>query len=289
MCGRFSVVEQGDLGLVLDAVEAGSWDGLLERLAGRAEGGPVGRREARPTMRVQVVARGGGLATVPMAWGFSISWQRGVVFNARIERAGDPRGMWAEAFSSRRCVVPAWSFFEPHRSETARSPRTGRTVKRQYAFAAPDGAPLLLAGVYDRPLDERDFDASPAALAPGDGASDDVALALGVPVPGNAACAPDATGPAAPLEPPRFAIVTTAPAADVAAVHDRMPVVLSPAEAARWLAGDDPASFADASGIRLDVEPEAPPAASGPGTGAAAPGLKRKPAAPEDGQLSFGF
>lgn len=272
MCGRFSVVGQDDLELVMGAIEAGSWGELS---AIRREGGDVGRREARPTMAVQVIARDGKLASVPMIWGFSVSWQRGVVFNARIERAGDPRGMWAEAFTSRRCIVSAWAFFEPHRSETSVSPRTGRTVKRQYAFAAADGAPLLLAGVYDRPLSEGDFDASPASLAFGDDASDDAALA------------PDATGPAASLEPPRFAIVTTAPAPDVAAVHDRMPVVLSPAEAARWLAGDDPASFEDASGIRLDVEPETPLAS--PGSDAPRARSKRKPAAPQDDQLSFGF
>ena len=272
MCGRFSVVGQDDLELVMGAIETGSWGELS---AIRREGGDVGRREARPTMTVQVIARDGKLASVPMIWGFSVSWQRGVVFNARIERAGDPRGMWAEAFASRRCIVSAWAFFEPHRSETSVSPRTGRTVKRQYAFAATDGAPLLLAGVYDRPLSEGDFDASPASPASDDDASGDAGLAS------------DATGPEASLEPPRFAVVTTAPSADVAAVHDRMPVVLSPAEAARWLAGDDPASFADASGIRLDVEPETPLAS--PGSDAPRARSKRKPAAPQDNQLSFGF
>ena len=45
---------------------------------------------------------------------------------------------------------PARGFYESHATETVPSERTGRPVKRQYAFAAPDGAPLLLAGVHDR-------------------------------------------------------------------------------------------------------------------------------------------
>ena len=149
MCGRFTVVGEDGLGLAMEAIEAGSWDGSPadERAYGRLD-----RSEARPTALVQVVARDGGIVSVPMIWGFSVTWQRNVVFNARIERADDAGGMWSEAFAARRCIVPVWTFFEPHRSETAISPRTGRTVKRQYAFASPDGTPLLLAGIYDRPL-----------------------------------------------------------------------------------------------------------------------------------------
>ncbi len=54
----------------------------------------------------------------------------------------------------------------------------------------------------------------------------------------------------------RFSIVTTAPNKAVAPVHDRMPLVLSPAEAARWLAGDA-RSLADRSAFALSSRPEA--------------------------------
>lgn len=220
MCGRFTVVGEVGLGLAMEAIEAGSRNGFPddERACGRLD-----RPEARPTALVQVVARDGGIVSVPMIWGFSVSWQRNVVFNARIERAGDAGGMWSEAFAARRCIVPVWTFFEHHRSETAISPRTGRTVKRQYAFASPDGTPLLLAGIYDRPLVD-------------DGAGSEQA------------------------EPPRFSIVTTAPTDGISPIHDRMPLVLDPAESRAWLEGAPAPLFADRSGTVLDIAPETPAA-----------------------------
>lgn len=220
MCGRFTVVGEDGLGLAMEAIEAGSWDGSP---ANAWACGRLDRPEARPTALVQVVARDGGIVSVPMIWGFSVSWQRNVVFNARIERAGDAGGMWSEAFAARRCIVPVWTFFEHHRSETAISPRTGRTVKRQYAFASPDGTPLLLAGIYDRPLVD-------------DGAGSEQA------------------------EPPRFSIVATAPTDGISPIHDRMPLVLDPAESRAWLEGAPAPLFADRSGTVLDIAPETPAA-----------------------------
>ena len=85
MCGRFTVVGEDGLGLAMEAIEAGSWDGSPDdaRAYGRLD-----RSEARPTALVQVVARDGGIVSVPMIWGFSVSWQRNVVFNARIFPCG---------------------------------------------------------------------------------------------------------------------------------------------------------------------------------------------------------
>lgn len=102
-------------------------------------------------------------------------------------------------------------------------PRTGRTVKRQYAFASPDGTPLLLAGIYDRPLVD-------------DGAETKQA------------------------EPPHFSIVTTAPTDGISPIHDRMPLVLDPAESRAWLEGAPAPLFADRSGTVLDIAPETPAA-----------------------------
>ena len=52
-----------------------------------------------------------------------------------------------------------------------------------------------------------------------------------------------------------FSIVTTAPNAAIAPVHDRMPLVLREDEVESWFAGD-PMAFADRSTIALDVIPE---------------------------------
>ncbi len=60
---------------------------------------------------------------------------------------------------------------------------------------------------------------------------------------------------AAVQEDGRFSIVTTAPNASVAPVHDRMPLVLGPGEMGVWL-GPDFARLADRSDIELASEPE---------------------------------
>lgn len=53
----------------------------------------------------------------------------------------------------------------------------------------------------------------------------------------------------------RLSIVTTAPNASVAPVHDRMPLVLGPGESSVWL-GSDFARLVDRSAIQLAAEPE---------------------------------
>lgn len=52
-----------------------------------------------------------------------------------------------------------------------------------------------------------------------------------------------------------FSVVTTAPNASVASVHDRMPLVLRQAEVARWL-GQDYGTLADRSVVQLAAQPE---------------------------------
>lgn len=60
---------------------------------------------------------------------------------------------------------------------------------------------------------------------------------------------------AAVREGERFSVVTTAPNASVAPVHDRMPLVLGPGESSVWL-GPEFAGLADRSNIALAAEPE---------------------------------
>lgn len=84
---------------------------------------------------------------MPFTWGFNLSDGKRLVFNTRIESALGGSGLWSGPIREGRCVLPVAAFFEPHGSETAPSPRTGRRVKRQYEFTSPDGEPLLLASV----------------------------------------------------------------------------------------------------------------------------------------------
>lgn len=60
---------------------------------------------------------------------------------------------------------------------------------------------------------------------------------------------------AAVREGERFSVVTTAPNASVAPVHDRMPLVLGPGESSVWL-GPEFAGLAGRSNIALAAEPE---------------------------------
>lgn len=53
----------------------------------------------------------------------------------------------------------------------------------------------------------------------------------------------------------RLSVVTTAPNASMASIHNRMPLVLGPGESHIWL-GPDYAQLADRSGIVLEATPE---------------------------------
>ena len=118
----------------------------------RGTGAPsrASRPEALPSSVVPLIVASGdgcGLAVAHMAWGYEVPWKNGPVFNTRIETALRSEGsMWAESFARRRCLVPARGFYESHATETVPSERTGRPVKRQYAFAAPDGRAALAGG-----------------------------------------------------------------------------------------------------------------------------------------------
>lgn len=124
------------------------------------------------------------LKVVGLRWGFHVDWKQGPIFNARSEKAG--QGMWADACAHRRCVVGARAFYERGTVVHEGLP-AAEQPRGLYRFAAPDGAPLFMVGLYER------------------------------------GC---------------FTLLTCPPNETVAAVHDRMPVLLDRAHLADWLAGD---------------------------------------------------
>ncbi len=89
-----------------------------------------------------------------MKWGYAVFWQKGVVYNTKAETAfaANPN-MWTDSVQYRRCIVPSYGFFEPHRTDTHPSPKTGRPVKDQYRFNLPGSDVLFMAGVFE----ERQF------------------------------------------------------------------------------------------------------------------------------------
>lgn len=142
MCGRITLLTYDEVADVVRAVERGeAASALVARDTERAQ--------ARPGDVVQgIVGTREGMSAESFTWGFTSPDARGLVFNTRIESALGGSRMWADAIREGRCIVPAASFFEPHASEMALSPRTGRLVKQQYEFRTEGDEPLLLAGVY---------------------------------------------------------------------------------------------------------------------------------------------
>jgi putative SOS response-associated peptidase YedK len=96
------------------------------------------------------ISSASNLEIIPLTWGFALGESKRLVFNTRIESALGGSPLWKRAIQEGRCIMPVASFFEPHGSETVRSPRTGKPMKRQYEFADADNQPLLLAGVHDQ-------------------------------------------------------------------------------------------------------------------------------------------
>ena len=191
MCGRFTMLSWDETNQVARAIEASI---------------PFNIQPDWPAVAPRSDAFPGSQATVVMA--------DGPIFNTRIETAATS-SMWRDSFASRRCIVPAGAFFEPHRNAMGLAD-SGRRVKQVYRFTDECGFALLLAGIWK-----------------GD----------------------------------RFSILTREPDDVVSPVHDRMPVVLSPAAARRWLFESHSAA-PEAIGLTLRAEPV-------------------YPAAPESGQLSL--
>jgi putative SOS response-associated peptidase YedK len=179
MCGRYTLA-YADLGAVVAALDAALDPAAVELYRPRYNIAPSNAAVvARP--------RGDRPALVPATWG--LRRDQRFIINIRAESAAV---RFPAAYEHGRCVVPADGFYE----------WTGeRSERRPLWFHAPDGAPLLMAGL----LDEG-----------------------GPPT------------PPAPGAPPAFAVLTTAARPPVADIHDRMPVLLSREGARRWLLGQPP-------------------------------------------------
>jgi putative SOS response-associated peptidase YedK len=153
-----------------------------------------------------------------LRWGLVPSWAASLVGGAKMINARAETIMakpaFRNAFARRRCLVPADGFYEW---------RPGDATKQPYLIRARDGAPLAFAGLWER-WSPRD---ASAATQPGRDGS------------GERAAYVDS-----------FTIVTTEANAALAPLHHRMPVILAPADYARWL---DPA--ADPAGLLALLRP----------------------------------
>ena len=130
MCGRFS--------LTVNEAE------LNERfqLAGGTE--PyVARYNCAPTQALAVITNSGNNKLNHMRWGLVPSWARDVkigakMINARAETIME-KASFRSAFSHRRCLVPATSFFEWKKEK----------IKIPYAIQLVGGGVFSMAGIWE--------------------------------------------------------------------------------------------------------------------------------------------
>ncbi len=149
-------------------------------------------------------------------WGLTPSWadEKQGLINARAETVREKRS-FADAYESRRCLVPADGFYEWADLGDGKEP---------YRVAFEDDRPFAMAGLWERwepPTQQLGLD----SFGGGDAAAD-----------------PE------PLE--TFTVITTEPNDLVSELHHRMAVVLAPGEEAQWLHGDP-----DAAAALLDPYP----------------------------------
>ncbi|MFC7070275.1 SOS response-associated peptidase [Halobaculum lipolyticum] len=193
MCGRYSLTFAADeLAERFDATVPEDW-------------GP--RYNCSPGQPLPVLANDDPGAFRRMTWGFTPSWadESFDLINARAETVDEKR-TFADAFASRRCLVPADGFYEwsDHAGE-----------KRPYRVAFDDERAFAMAGIYAtwEPPQRQ------AGLGEWGGGSDG-----------------DAGGDAERVE--SFAVLTTEPNDRIRELHHRMAVVLPRDRERDWLTGD---------------------------------------------------
>ncbi len=143
MCGRFTITHP------LEAIAA-----LFGAVPGN-DGLPVPRFNVCPTQAVPVVTSADGVRRLRhMRWGFLPAWYKTptdgpLIINARSDTIAT-KPAFREAVRARRCLVPASGFYEWETVEGCKLP---------WYFTRSDGAPLALAGVWQRwERDGRAFD-----------------------------------------------------------------------------------------------------------------------------------
>jgi putative SOS response-associated peptidase YedK len=197
------------------------------------------RYNIAPTQEILAVrmdAEKGEREAAMLRWGLIPSWskeaQEGLpdmggppMINARGETIAE-KPSFRSAFRRRRCLIPADGFYEWQKSAGSTGLKSGR--KQPYYIHYRDDRPFAFAGLWEtwRAKDAAAKDAAKGAESAG-------ALTL-------ESCT----------------IVTTSATKALAAIHDRMPVILEPADYALWL---DPA-VQDPAAVQQLVAPNDDPA-----------------------------
>jgi putative SOS response-associated peptidase YedK len=126
------------------------------------------RYNVAPTMRVILLRRDTASPEIDLAharWGFVPYWWKEATpprgrFNAKAETAAS-NGMWREAFSRARCLLPALGWYE-WREEERIDKATGELVRvnQPWYIARKDRRPFCFAGLMSQWKDPGDPDAT---------------------------------------------------------------------------------------------------------------------------------
>ena len=171
------------------------------------------RYNAAPSQSLPIITDADPDTIQRMEWGLIPSWaddrsDHGHI-NARAETLAEKRS-FADAYESRRCLVPADGMYEWVEEDSGKQP---------YRVALPDDDIFAMAGLYERwePPEPETTQTGLGAFGGGPAEGDE----------------DEADGPVE-----TFTVVTTEPNALVADLHHRMAVILDPDEEETWLRGD---------------------------------------------------
>jgi putative SOS response-associated peptidase YedK len=165
------------------------------------------RYNAAPSQSLPIITDADPDTIQRMEWGLIPSWaddrsDHGHI-NARAETLAEKRS-FADAYESRRCLVPADGMYEWVEENGAKQP---------YRVALPDDDIFAMAGLYERwEPPQRQTGLGEFGASGDDGGEDEVVET--------------------------FTIVTTEPNETVADLHHRMAVILDPEEEREWLTGN---------------------------------------------------
>lgn len=195
MCGRYSLFAPPD--------------DIEERFDATFEYESEPRYNAAPSQSLPVIAGDDPETIRRMEWGLVPEWagdrSEFEFINARAETVREKRS-FADAYESRRCLVPADGFYEW-------TDRGGESGKQPYRVTVGDDELFAMAGLWER--------WTPPQTQTGLG---------------------DFGGGSAPDNDPdpveTFTVITTEPNETVADLHHRMAVILDPSEEESWLTGD---------------------------------------------------
>ncbi|MGI6106156.1 MAG: SOS response-associated peptidase family protein [Raoultibacter sp.] len=143
MCVQIKPIPRNEIDVIIEEINA-------QRSFNYMPDWPARRPSAFPGSEVGlIISEDGLMASEVKTWGYEVSWSKQLVVNTRDDSAMDPSKMWWDSIQHRRCIIPTFGFFEPHKSEMTTSEKTGKAIKQQYFFETANSPVTFIAGIYE--------------------------------------------------------------------------------------------------------------------------------------------